>query len=208
MRSFVGRSLSSHKNTTSLPVTTAVGSHNGSSAADDFEIKEDWMSSKRLNSLKPRSSSVSYQNYDLEGIAYDGYGYTVRISAEPSEAVNEKSSRKHTHMMTNTRQEQSRGENERDATKTHGGLPSWRYFQRNAKRFSSATHRHSKHDSLAMEIVTRQSLEVRVSFHEPDERRIHNGWAFRNGYQGSARPDLDGEDFTFLSDHGTVLDKE
>jgi hypothetical protein len=201
--------LSSRQDTALLPSSTTRSSHVESDLTDKFEDNTDWNNNEKLNNLRPPTKSLRYRTYDLEGIETEGYGYTVRISADTSMTSDDGFSRANKRPTKGTRPKDSQAEDEFQPARRYGGwYPSW-LFHNIAKRFRSAPAHPSNHNSLTIEIVTRQSLEVRESFHELDENNLDRGSNSFNRDSGSIPPDLyDGEDLTFLSGDTAVFNNE
>jgi hypothetical protein len=54
-------------------------------------------------------------------------------------------------------------------------------------------------EKATIEVVTRRSVEVRESFHEPDENKPNHGWDMHKPYPHNARYEEGGGEESFLT---------
>jgi hypothetical protein len=195
----VDRLLSSHKLATSYPPLTAKASQNDSTLGDKFVHNNQWASNDKRINLGPPTDSLGYQEYDLEGIADDGYGYTVRISAESFTSGSDESSGVEEKRIRKTKLGKAEVDNiYEDSTKHKKRTLPW-MIHNVTTYLRSDLPCPPKEDHLTIEVVTRQSVEVRESFHEADEGHPYHGWDVHKAHPIGTSYEEDGNKDVFLT---------
>jgi hypothetical protein len=132
-------------------------------------------SSSGLQSTESPASTRLSQQIDLEGIANDGFGYTVSITAIP---VTEGSEGRATMWKALKRRHRKQPEsNSSPGTSGRSRSDSRRRgsYALDDKDIEAGGQMSEK---PGIQVMTRNSFDVRESYHEPDER----GWDVRNPY--------------------------
>jgi hypothetical protein len=147
---------------------------------------------ENLNSFGTDSSTLQYKDVDIEGIANDGFGYTVTITGGVGvEKVKKKTNRKRV-MKAFSGSEESLDQ-EKSAVRVPQNSMSGALMQNAASRESmrntasrgSMAKRRKQNEILDIDdkydtdIIARRSFEFRESFHEEQERT----WDPRNPYR-------------------------
>jgi hypothetical protein len=131
------------------------------------------LSSSQQQTTESHRSSSPFQFVDLEGIANDGFGYTVTITAEPTDS------------HAKRRTWFSRSGRRRESTSIPDtGRRSIRVPRRVASYLEDDKDiENGGAEKPGIQVIRRNSFEVRESYHEPDER----GWDVRNTYTNRAQ---------------------
>jgi hypothetical protein len=145
--------------------------------------------SENLNSFGTDTSMLQYKDVDIEGIANDGFGYTVTITGGvgvEKEKKRKRVMRQHSGSEESLDQEKSAIQASRNSlsrasmrnTASRGSM------QNTASRGSMAKRRKQNEildidDQYDTDIITRKSFEFRESYHEGHER----SWDVRNPYR-------------------------
>jgi hypothetical protein len=128
-------------------------------------------SSSQPPSTESQSSSGLFKTIDLEGIANDGFGYTVSITAAPAEP---RSTRwKRWKFNRERRESSSSPETVRRSISVPRTVASYLRDDKDIEKGGEMS------EAPGIQVMTSNSFDVRTSYHEPDER----GWDVRNPYK-------------------------
>jgi hypothetical protein len=125
---------------------------------------------KKLSVFASQAERLLYRPVDLEGIAVDGYGYTVTITAE-NPKLRKRKSRRYFSFGGN--------ESEQDFGITSPRRSLARMW---SVRRTGTPQPNMSLDEQPIEIITRRSLELRESFRKNSKEELSRGWDRRNPY--------------------------
>jgi hypothetical protein len=158
--------------------------------------------SENLNSFGTDSSTLHYKDVDIEGIANDGFGYTVTITGgvgvEKAEKKKEKKRKRIMRVLSGSEesldQEKSavrppRNSLSRETTRNVASRGSMRHT---ASRGSTGKRRKQNEildidDKYDTDIIARRSFEFRESYHEDRDRT----WDPRNPYKKNVTEEIE-----------------
>jgi hypothetical protein len=166
----VGRLLSTKGKSSSSSLSTVSDAQDTFNQGNTTKLCKPWRSNETFDHFGTTSRTLVDRTYDLEGIANDGYGYTVTISADPS-TINKGADggKLSTQKVDKSKKNLVEGEvgiiaNRKTKHRTRL-MSSWRQFcTENISNWPFS--RPSIEENVTLEVVTRRSLEIRESFEQ------------------------------------------
>lgn len=161
--------------------------------ARSFFTKKINHNSENLNSFGTETSTLHYKDVDIEGIANDGFGYTVTITGgvgvEKVEKLEKKTKRKRVMRVLSGSEESLDQEKSARPRESLSRETTRNAASRGSMRKGSVAKRRKQNEILDIDdkydsdIIARKSFEYRESYHEEHER----AWDPRNPYRRNVR---------------------